>query len=132
MTRIKPVKVESLYEDLGEKERLFLRQGTVPRGKSRSELIQSVADSAVAGGGKNFARLCCAAPTRARQRFSRKVPTRHGRTLIVRGTRRSSLFDRIRLSQTVKRLAVTFAQCVLLLIEWIGPIQTGGLTMRSS
>ena len=47
MTRIKPVKVESLYEDLGEKERLFLRQGTVPRGKSRSELIQSVADSAV-------------------------------------------------------------------------------------
>jgi hypothetical protein len=47
MTRPKTAKVESLYEDLWEKERLFLRQGTVPPGKSRSDLIQSVAVSAV-------------------------------------------------------------------------------------
>jgi hypothetical protein len=47
MTKTKTAKVESLFENLGEKERLFLRQGIVPPGKSRSELIQSVAVSAV-------------------------------------------------------------------------------------
>jgi hypothetical protein len=39
--------VERLYEDLGEKERLFLRRGTRAPGKTRSEMIQSVAVSAV-------------------------------------------------------------------------------------
>jgi Pyruvate/2-oxoacid:ferredoxin oxidoreductase delta subunit len=47
MMKTKTVKVESLYEDLGEKERLFLRRGIVPTGKTRSHMIQSVAASAV-------------------------------------------------------------------------------------
>ena len=41
------MKTERLYEDLGEKERQCLRQGTVPVGKTRSEMIQSIAASAV-------------------------------------------------------------------------------------
>jgi DNA-binding transcriptional ArsR family regulator len=39
--------VERLYEDLGEKERVFVRQGICAPGKTRSEMIQSAAVSAV-------------------------------------------------------------------------------------
>lgn len=45
--KVESEKVECLYEDLGEKERLFVRQGVVPPRKTRSDMIQSVADSAV-------------------------------------------------------------------------------------
>jgi hypothetical protein len=46
VTRINADNVELLYENLGNNERLFLRRGVVPTGKTRSDMIQSVADSA--------------------------------------------------------------------------------------